>query len=81
MLGEALGTFISVENERDLVTMSQRVQFNEVHKIVPPNFNKAMFKDAEVVEGGEVLTLRPNEERTPTLLVYTSTGKKNEDHP
>ena len=32
------------------------MQFKEVHKVVPPDVKKVMYKDAAVVEGEEVLT-------------------------
>ena len=52
--------------------MGELVQYSEVHKIVPPNFNMAMYKDAEVVEAEEVLALRPEEHGSQKLFVHTS---------
>ena len=37
---EAAATFIAVENASELVTMGELARFNEVHKVVLPNFNK-----------------------------------------
>ena len=45
-IAEALESFISVDNSRVWITMGELAQFKDVHIIVPPNFNKAMYKDA-----------------------------------
>ena len=42
--------------------MCELARFKEVLKIVPPKFNKAMYKDPEVVGGDEVSTLRLEEQ-------------------
>ena len=37
-----------------------------------PRFNKEVCKEAVVIEGDEVVSLRPEEQGTPQLLVKTS---------
>ena len=49
--------------------MGELAQIKEVHKIVPPNFNKAIYGSACVVERPEVLTLHLEEPASQTLFV------------
>ena len=43
----------------------------EVHKSVLPSFSNDVCKEAVVIEGDEVMTLRPEEEGTPKRFVNT----------
>ena len=56
--------------------MGELPQFEEVHDIVPPNFNEAVHEDAEVAEREQVLTLRPAEQGSQKLSVDTSRNPK-----
>ena len=47
--------------------MGELAQSKEVHQIVLPNFNKGAHKHAEVIEGEEVMTLRPEEQGTQNI--------------
>ena len=71
---QTCGCFVVVHfggEARAFVTMGELAQFKEVHKTVPPNFNKAIYKDAEVVGGEEILTIRPEEQMfAKTLCGY-----------
>ena len=81
-LAEALATFISVDNTRSLVTMGELAQFSEVHKVVLPSFDKEVYKHPRTTEGEEVLTFRPEEQRTKKkLLVNTSKIHKDKCGP
>ena len=71
-LAETLATFIAVDDSRTLVTMGALARFKEVHQVVFSKFNKEVFEHAEVIEGEEVMTLRPEEQRTQKLFVHTS---------
>ena len=69
-LAEELATFISVEHARALVTAGELGRYREVHDIVLPEFDKE-YPEACVIEGEEVLTLRPEERGTQKLFVNT----------
>ena len=68
--GKAGGTFISVDNVRALVTLGERVRYKGVNEMVLPEFDKDHTESC-VFEGEEVLTFRPEERGTQTLLVNT----------
>ena len=72
MLFEALTLFIAVDNARASVTVGELPQFKHVHKIGRPNCKKAIYAEAKVFEGAEVLTLRPEEQGSQMLFVATS---------
>ena len=61
-----------MDNTRALVTMGELAQFEKAHKLVLPSFDNEVYKHAEVIEGEEVMTLRPEEQGTQTLFVNTS---------
>ena len=65
---EALESFTSVDNARALVTMCELTEFKDVRKIVLSHSNKAVRKEAVVLGGEEVMTLRPEEQGTQTTL-------------
>ena len=50
--------------------MGELGQFQEVHEVVVPKFS-GEYKHAVVIEGEEVLTLRPQERGTHKLFVTT----------
>ena len=56
-MAEVLATCISVDNTRALVTMGELGQYKEVKQVVVPEFSGA-YKDAMVIGGGGILTLR-----------------------
>ena len=61
-MAEVLATCISVDNTRALVTMGELGQYREVKEVVLPEFS-GEYKDAMVIGGGGILTLRPEEEK------------------
>ena len=52
--------------------MSELAQFKEVHNVVLPSFNKRCMERQKWLKGEEVMSLRPEEEGTPQLIVDTS---------
>ena len=46
-LAEALATFVSVDHVGALVTMGDLAQFQEVHTVVLPRFNKEVREDGK----------------------------------
>ena len=69
-LAEASANFISVDNVRALVTMSELERYKEVHGIFLPKFDRE-YTEACVIEGEEVLTIRPEERGTQKLFFNT----------
>ena len=68
-LAEARESFIAVDNTRALVTMGELAQFKEVHRIVPPNFNKANYEDAERGRRRRGLGASPGRTRVAATLL------------
>ena len=58
-------------------------RFKEIHKVVLPSVDKEVHKGAEVIEGEEVMTLRPEEQGTQkTLLAFVEDPEgKHGDRP
>ena len=68
-----MATFTSVENARALVTLDELAQIKKkVYKVVLHSLNKKCAKDAEAIEGEEVMTLRPEQQGTKQFFVNTS---------
>ena len=61
-MAEVSATCISVDNTRALVTMGELGQYKEVKQVVVPEFS-GKCKDAMVIGGGGIPTLRPEEEK------------------
>ena len=59
-LAEALATFVSVDNAKALVTVGKLGQHKAIREVVILKFSEE-YQDAMVMEGDEVLTLRPEE--------------------
>ena len=70
---KSAGKLLSVDNVRALVTVGELERCKEVYEIVFPKFDKE-HTEACVIEGEEVLTLRPEDRGTPTQI---KSSKKN----
>ena len=57
-----------MDKARVLVTIGELAQFKEVHQIVLSTFKKEVYKEVVVIEGGEVLDLRSEEQGTQQLF-------------
>ena len=57
-----------MDNARALVIVGELAQFNDVYKVALPSFNKEVHRDADVIEGEEVMTLRTDVQGMPTLF-------------
>ena len=66
-LAEARTTFISVDKVRTLVKMGELVRYKEAHEMVFRTFDKK-YTEAYVIEGEEVLTVRPEENEDTEIL-------------
>ena len=67
-LAEAPTATTSGDSVGALVTMGELGRYKEVHEIVFPEFDTE-YAEACVIEGEEVLTLRPEERGTQKLFV------------
>ena len=60
-------------------TGSVAVAWWQPHNIVLPRFHEEVYRGAEVIAGGEVMTLRPEKQRTHThtlsLSLFVNTWK------
>ena len=61
-----------MDNARAPVTLGDLAQFQEVLEVALQSFNKEVYKDAEVIEGEEVMTPRLEEKGTQKPFINTS---------